>query len=172
MVWSAVQSPMSKKLDTTRVPGFMVENLRAQLEIDSGSRNRVITVAFEKSVSNRSASTKVALVARRRPFGVPLGELDHVGVVLDARGAGAALGCGDDRAAVAGAEIDQEVAGHDLGHVEHLVDQRLRRRYPDHVLAGLTDPRLEFLRDRGTRHDRRPRVHDSASVREMIAMNP
>jgi hypothetical protein len=31
------------------------------------------------------------------------------------------------------------VPGRQLAHVEHLVHQRLRRRHPHHVLAGLAD---------------------------------
>ena len=56
-----------------------------------GSRNIVMTCAFEKSVSNRSALTNVALLAHARGRGVALGELHHVGVVFDAlRAAGRA----------------------------------------------------------------------------------
>ena len=61
----------------------------------------------------------------------------------------AALGRGDHRPAVAGPEIHDEVGGRDLRHVEHLVHQRLRRRYPDDVLAALAD--LRFVRLRGCR---------------------
>ena len=43
-------------------------------------------------------------------------------------------------------EIDQVVLRRDLRHVEHLVDERLRRRHPDDVLAGLADLGLEWLR--------------------------
>ena len=43
--------------------------------------------------------------------------------------------------------------GAELGDVEHPVDQRLRRGHPDHVLAGLTDARLEFLCERCADHD-------------------
>ena len=57
----------------------------------------------------------------------------------------AALGGGDHRAAVAGAEVDDVVLRRDLGHVEHLVDERLRRRHPDDVLAGLTDLGFEWF---------------------------
>ncbi len=74
---------------------------------------------------------------------VALRQLDHVRVVFDANGRGAALGGRDDRAAVARSEIHQELAGLDLGEVQHLVDERLRRRHPDDVLAGLADGRLE-----------------------------
>ncbi len=48
-------------------------------------------------------------------------------------------GGGDDGAAVAGAEVDQIVLGGDLGHVEHAVDEGLRRRHPHHVLTGWPD---------------------------------
>ena len=57
----------------------------------------------------------------------------------------AALGGGDDGAAVAGAEIVVDVTGRQLGDVEHLFDQGLRRRHPDDVLAGLPDLGFVFL---------------------------
>jgi hypothetical protein len=41
----------------------------------------------------------------------------------------------------------------ELGDVEHPVDQRLRRGDPDHVLAGLTDARLELFCKRCADHD-------------------
>ena len=53
--------------------------------------------------------------------------------------AGAALGRRDDVAAVAGAQIDHVVGRRQLRHVEHLLDERRRRRHPDDVLAGLAD---------------------------------
>ena len=113
------------------------------LRLMLGSRNIVITVALEKSVANRSACVKVASSLTPASFGVAPRQLDHVGIVLDADRAGAALRRGDDGAAVAGAEIHQQVGGPDLREVEHAVDQRLRGRDPDHVLAGLADARLE-----------------------------
>ena len=80
-------------------------------------------------------------------------QIDHVRIEFDADGGRAALRRGDDGAAVARAEIHVEVARSQLGDVEHPVDQRLRRRHPDHVLAGLADARLEFFRERCTGHD-------------------
>ena len=38
-----------------------------------------------------------------------------------------------------------EIVGRELGHVEHLVDERLRRRNPDDILARLADARFELL---------------------------
>jgi hypothetical protein len=60
-------------------------------------------------------------------------------------GAHAALGGGDDGAAVARAQIDEIVGLCDLGHVEHAVDQGLGAGDPDHVLAGLAAVRFERL---------------------------
>ena len=54
---------MSKELETTRVPGFMARILGRRRRLISGSRNRVRTLASEKSVLNRSALTNVALPA-------------------------------------------------------------------------------------------------------------
>ena len=45
-----------------RVPGFMSRIFGRSLRLMSGSRNSVTTVACEKSVSNKSAFMKVALV--------------------------------------------------------------------------------------------------------------
>ena len=59
---------------------------------------------------------------------------------------GAALGGGDDRAAVARAEVDDVVLRRQLRHVEHLVHESLRGRDPDDVLARLSDFRLEGCR--------------------------
>ena len=126
-----------------RVPGFRSRIFGRSFRLMSGSRNMVITVAFEKSVSNRSAFTNVARAGDAFLLGVALRELDHVRVVLDAEGARAALGGGDHGAAVARAEVHDEVGRRHLGHVEHLVDQGLRRRHPDDVLAFLPDRGLE-----------------------------
>ena len=63
----------------------------------------------------------------------------------------AALGRGDHGAAVTRSEIHHEVLRRDLGHVEHLVDERLRRRHPDDVLASLADLGLEWFCLRGLR---------------------
>src|SRR5262249_36515005 len=78
--------------------------------------------------------------------GVALGQLDHVGVVLHAERAGAALRRTDHRAPVARSEVHDEVPGGHLRHVEHPLDHGLRRRYPDYVLAFLPDLGLVVLR--------------------------
>ena len=103
------------------------------------------TCAFEKSVSKMSALTNVALSATPAAVGVALRQLHHVGVVFDALRAEPALGGGDHRAAVAGAEVHEVVLRRHLRHVEHLLDQRLRRGHPHHVLARLSDGRFERL---------------------------
>jgi hypothetical protein len=78
--------------------------------------------------------------------GIALRELHHVGVVLDAVGGGAALGGGDHCPSVARAQVDHMVAGADLGHIQHLVHQRLRRRQPDDILTLLAELRLVVRR--------------------------
>ena len=76
---------------------------------------------------------------------LPPRELDEIGVELDAETARAAFGGGDDGAAVARAEIDDEVLRRDLGVVEHLLDHGCARRHPDRILAHLPDDRLVGL---------------------------
>jgi len=71
---------------------------------------------------------------------VGVGVLRHVGVVLDAGGAGAELlRRRDGDLAVAGAEVEVDVVRARLRHGEHAVDDVVGRRHPDHVLAGLAD---------------------------------
>ena len=70
--------------DTMRVPGFMSRIFGRSRRLMSGSRNIVITVAFEKSVSNRSAFMNVGLLGDAFLGGVALRQLDHVRVVFDA----------------------------------------------------------------------------------------
>jgi hypothetical protein len=61
------------------------------------------------------------------------------------------LGGGEDGAAVAGAEVDDEVAGADLGHGQHAVDERLGCGDPRDVLAGLAGRRARRSGRRGRR---------------------
>ena len=68
-----------------------------------------MTFAFEKSVLKMSPSMKVALVADLFLFRAGARQRDHVRIVLDAEGLGAALGGGNHGAAVAGAEIVVDV---------------------------------------------------------------
>src|SRR6267142_1913532 len=72
-------------------------------------------------------------------------------------GAHAAFGSGDDRAPVARAQVDHVIARRHFRHVEHFVDQRLRRGHPDDVLSRLADAwlviRLRRLGARGRRED-------------------
>jgi hypothetical protein len=100
----------------------------------------VITVASEKS--EEVGLHEAGAAGDAFLFGVALGECDHARVVLDAHGARAAFCGGDDGAAVAGAEVDDVVLGRHLGHVEHLVDEGLRRGHPDDVFPFLADLRL------------------------------
>jgi hypothetical protein len=101
-------------------------------------------------------------------------QFDHVRVVFNAQGTGAALRGGDDRAAVARTEVDEEVLRRELRHVEHLVDEGLRRRHPHDVLPGLSDLRLERLgrrlglgmRDRG---DGQAQEEERSSERRMLS---
>ena len=129
-----------------RVPGFRSRIFGRSFMLMSGSRNIVMTVAFEKSVSKRSAFMNVALSVTPSLAAFFFDSSTMSGLYSMPIARRAALGGGDHRAAVARAEVHQEVLRRDLGHVEHLVDQRLRRRHPDDVLAGLADLGFELLR--------------------------
>ena len=142
-LWSGCQPSIVNEFDTTRVPGVMARIAGRSFMLIWGSRNMVITCAFEKSVSNRIGLREHRSVGDALGRGVAPGQLDHVGVVFDALGPKAALGGRDDRAAVAGSEINQKVLGRHLRQVEHRVDKRLRSGHPDHVLAGLSDLRFK-----------------------------
>src|SRR6185503_13342063 len=119
--------------------GLQVEDLRPQLEVDvrqqeHGDHGGLGEVGLEQVRLHELRALGDAFFR-----GVALRQLDHVGVVLDAEGARAALRRGDHGAAVARAEVHDEVVLRHLGHVEHLVDHDLRRGHPDHVLAFLAD---------------------------------
>ena len=58
---SDCQSPMSNVFDTIRVPGFSSSRDGRSLRLMFGSRNSVITVAFDRSASYRSPWVNVAL---------------------------------------------------------------------------------------------------------------
>ena len=85
--------------------------------------------------------------SRRR--GIAPRKRHHFGLVLDAERASAALGRGDHHAPVARAEVDDEVALGEGGEIEHPLDERVARRYPDDVLSRLAFVGLEALRDGG-----------------------
>ena len=98
-----------------------------------------MTVACEKSVLKRSAFSKCRLPVMPSFAALRFDSSTMSGLYSMPRRARAALRRGDHRAAVAGAEIDHVVLRRHFRHVEHLVDERLRRRHPDDVLAGLAD---------------------------------
>ena len=122
-----------------------VQDLRAQLDVDLGQQEhrddrRLREVGLvEVGLEERCLGGDVLL------GGIGLRQLDHVGVVLDPHGGRAALRGGDNGAAVARPEVHDEVLRRHLGHVEHLVHERLRCRHPHHVLARLSDFRFKRL---------------------------
>ena len=59
-VSSACQSSMVNVLETMRVPGFRSRIFGRSFRLIDGSRNIVITLAFDRSVSKRSAFSNVA----------------------------------------------------------------------------------------------------------------
>src|SRR5438552_18328208 len=60
LVSSAFQSPIVNVFETIRVPGLRSRILGLSFKLMSGSRNMVMTLACEKSLSNRSAFAKLA----------------------------------------------------------------------------------------------------------------
>ena len=134
---------MSKELETTRVPGFMLQDLRAQLQVEVRQQEqrddrRLREVGLEDvglDELRQLLTPSFSALCRDRST--------MSGLYSTPQRLHAALGGGDHGAAVAGAEIDQDVGRRHLRHVEHAVDQRLRGRNPDHVLAGLADGRLD-----------------------------
>ena len=126
-----------------RVPGRRRSDLGLSFSRFTG-RKSASTLACEMSASYMSPCTNFARSATLRPRRGGA-RLDQLLLPFHAKRARPALRCGDDVAAVARAEVHHEVLGTDLRHVEHLVDQRGRRRHPDHVLARLADVRLVGL---------------------------
>ena len=98
-----------------------------------------MTVAFEKSVSKRSALMNVALAGGALGLRRSSSTARPCPGCTRCRRGGAALGGGDHGAPIARPEVHDDVLRRHLGHVEHLVDERLRRRHPDDVLARLSD---------------------------------
>src|SRR5262245_5445616 len=131
-VSSAFQSSMSKEFDTMRVPGLRSRIFGRSFVLILGSRNMVMTCAWEKSVSNRSALTKLALSLTPSLAALRFDSSTISGLYSMPR-FGAALRGGDYRAPVAGAKIDHVIFGCHFRHVEHLVDQRLGCRHPHHI---------------------------------------
>ena len=138
---SGCQSAIANVLATMRVPGFMARKVGRSRRFIDGSRKVVTTVASEKSVLKMSPRTK--RVRRLTPASARLAlrELDQAAVVLDAARAGAALRGRDHQDAVAGTEVDEPILRREPRQVEHLLDQRRRRRHPLDVLARLVQPR-------------------------------
>ena len=78
------------------------------------------------SASNRSSCRNSHLAGDAVLRGVLVGFLDPLRVDVDADGARAELGRGDDDAAVAAPEVVDHVVGADLRGLEHRVDDQLR----------------------------------------------
>ena len=119
-----VQSWMLNVLETMREPGRRSRNLSRRRSRLLGSRNSAMTLALEMSATNMSPWTNCALSATPASFASCLRQLDHVRVVLDTECDRAALGRADDVAAVAGAQVDDEVLRCHLCEVEHPFDRR------------------------------------------------
>src|SRR5687768_14344386 len=125
--------------------GLHVEEGRPELQVQVGEQ--------EKSHDSRVPEISLENVTfdefRGAPNAFLLGETfrqrHHVRVVLNAGGVRAALRGGDYGAAIARPKIKMDVVTREVGHLEHLVDERLRRRHPHHVFACLTDNRLVRL---------------------------
>ncbi len=96
-----------------------------------------MTVAFEKSLSKMSAFMNVAFAETPAASALRFDSSTMSGLYSMPSARGAALRRGDDNRAVARPEVDQVVLRGHLGQVEHLLDQRMRRRHPDDVLPRL-----------------------------------
>ena len=126
---------MSKACETMRVPGFSsLFSFGISFRFSDGSRYSVTTVASLMSVVNRSWLRNFTLSVTPAVFRVLVGLADAHRIDVDADAARAVgLRRGDRNAAVAGAEVvDDVVLGH-LGQLEHRVDDFLRRRHEDDV---------------------------------------
>src|SRR5882724_4643872 len=122
-----------------RLPGASSRNFGARRRRLPGRRKSASTVACLKSASNMSPWTKVARSAT--PAAAAFFRASST-----ISGPRAALRGRDHYPPVARAEVDDEVARRDGSEIEHLLDQRARRRHPHDILAGLAFVRLERLR--------------------------
>jgi hypothetical protein len=116
-----------------------LQQLRAQLQVDlveqeHRDHRRARQVGLEQVLLLEARALGHALALRALPR-----ERDQVGVQLDAHRGRAALRGGDDGTAVAGTEIEHDVARPDRREVEHPRHQLVGRGHPDDVLAGLAD---------------------------------
>ena len=117
--------------------GLEIENLWAQFKIDAWQQEHRDHLSLGEITLEQVGLHKGSFVANAFFGRVALRKLNHLGIVFDAERLGSVLRSGDDRAAIAGAEIDHVVFRRHLGHLQHFVDQCLRRRYPDDVFTGL-----------------------------------
>jgi len=75
---------MVKEFETIRLPGLRFKIFGRSLRLISGKRNIVITVAWEKSLSNRSAFGKTGFVGHSLLGALRFDSFHHLGIVFDA----------------------------------------------------------------------------------------
>ena len=118
---------------------FHPENDRAQLDVELRQQVHRHHGRLGEILDEDVAGNDVDEVLDARALDVAPREFGHVGVVLDADGLGAVLLCrGDWNLAIARAQVVDDIVLAGLHGLEHPGDHGVRRRYPDHVLAGLT----------------------------------
>ena len=139
MVCSGFQSPMSNACDTMRRAGLeLLQQLRAQLQVERRQQverhdRRLADVALEQVLMQDLDPVGHAVLRD-----VLVGFLDALRVDVDADAARAELlRRGDDDAAVAAAEVVDDVVLGDLGGLEHRLDHVGRRRHVDDVRCPL-----------------------------------
>ena len=113
---------MPNVFPTMRVPGFRSSSFCRRRFRLSGSRKSAMTVAFEMSASNMSPWTNIALSATPAFAAFSFEYWTRSGLNSTPSALRAALGRGDDVAAIAGPEVDDEIARRHGRHVEHLLD--------------------------------------------------
>src|SRR5882762_9499450 len=130
---------MLKACVTTRVPGRMARICGRNLMLREGRRYMVSTVAWVKSVVKISPCTICALPPTPAACALRWASAAMSGLYSTPR----------ERApnffAIAAAQIDHVVLGLGLRHVEHALDDLVRRRHPHHVLALLAYVGFEIL---------------------------
>jgi hypothetical protein len=116
-----------------------IENLRPEFHVDGRQKEHRDDLRLREVGLVEVRLDEGRLVGHPCSGRIPFGELDHVRVVFDAHCTGTALCGGNHGAAVTRSEIDDEILRRDLRHVEHFLDENLRRWHPDHVFACLAD---------------------------------
>ena len=117
--------------------GFESQQFRPQPDIHLRREKQHHHAGFREIRGENIAALECRAVADPLLGRQTFRQLDQLAVVLDAMGARAALGRGDDVAAIAGAEIDHVVLGRDCGDIEHFLHHGLGITDPDDIFTEL-----------------------------------